>query len=140
MSDRDEIVELVHRYSDAVCRKDSAQWADCWCADAAWDLGKGRLTNGRDDIVRYWQAAVDSLHVVVQLVHNGAVTIDGDAASGRWYVSEHMERANSVKGMLLAWYDDTYRREDGRWRFASRTLSSLYHGAPDLSGEFTPKP
>ena len=140
MSDRDEIAELVHRYSDAVCRKDRKQWAACWCADAAWDLGKGRLTNGRDDIVEFWQTAVDALHVVVQMVHNGTVTIDGDTASGRWYVSEHMERGNGAKGMLLAWYDDTYRREDGRWRFSSRTLGSLYHGAPDLSGEFTPKP
>ena len=140
MTDRDEIVELVHRYSDAVCRKDREQWAACWSEDAWWDLGKGRLTRGRDGIVAFWQAAVDGLHVVVQLVHNGAVTIDGDAASGRWYVSEHMERGNGVKGILLAWYDDTYVRVEGRWLFASRSLGSLYHGPPDLSGAFTPLP
>ncbi len=140
MTDRDEIGELVHRYSDAVCRKDREQWAACWSEDAWWDLGKGRLTRGRHDIVEYWQAAVDGLHVVVQLVHNGAVTFDGDAASGRWYVSEHMERGDGVKGMLLAWYDDTYVRVNGGWLFASRSLGSLYHGPPDLSGAFTPLP
>jgi ketosteroid isomerase-like protein len=140
MSDRDDIVDLVHRYSDAVCRKDRPQWAATWADDAWWDLGKGRLTTGRDEIVEFWQKAVDGLVVVVQVVHNGTVSIDGDTATGRWYVSEHLERGNGVKGMLLAWYDDTYVRRDGQWLFASRKLGSLYHGAPDLSGTFTPLP
>ncbi len=140
MSDRDDISDLVHRYSDAVTRKDRAQWAATWAEDAWWDLGKGRFNRGRDNIVDFWQKAVDGLTIVVQLVHNGAVTIDGDTASGRWYMSEHLERTTGVKGMLLAWYDDTYVRVDGRWVFASRSMGSLYHGSPDLSGAFTPLP
>ncbi len=138
MSDRDDITDLVHRYSDAVCRKDRDQWAATWAADAWWDLGKGRLTRGRDNIVEFWQKAVDGLTIVVQLVHNGTVAVDGDHASGRWYVSEHFERSTGVKGMLLAWYDDTYVCVDGQWLFESRSLGALYHGPPDLSGAFTP--
>jgi hypothetical protein len=138
MSDRDDITDLVHRYSDAVTRKDRAQWAATWAEDSWWDLGKGRLNHGRDNIVTFWEAAVAGLTIVVQLVHNGSVTVDGDTANGRWYVSEHLERTNGLKGMLLAWYDDSYVRVDGRWLFASRSLGSLYHGAPDLSGAFTP--
>jgi ketosteroid isomerase-like protein len=140
MSDRDQISELVHRYSDAVTRKDQAQWAATWAEDAWWDLGKGRLTRGRDNIVDYWSKAVDALTVVVQMVHNGTVTVAGDTATGRWYVSEHLERSTGVKGMLLAWYDDTYVRVDGQWLFGSRSLGALYHGPPDLSGAFTPLP
>ena len=138
MSDRDDIRDLVHRYSDSVTRKDRALWAATWAEDAWWDLGKGRLTRGRDNIVEFWQKAVDGLAIVVQLVHNGVVTIDGDTATGRWYVSEHLERLTGVKGMLLAWYDDTYVLVGGQWLFASRSLGSLYHGPPDLSGAFTP--
>jgi hypothetical protein len=143
MSDRDDIVELVHRYSDAVTRKDRDQWAGCWAGDAMWDLGKGRITHGRDDIVAFWLKAVEGLVCVVQLVHNGTVSVDpagdGDTATGRWYVSEHLERTTGAKGLLLAWYDDTYVCRDGRWQFTSRVLGSLYHGAPDLSGTFTPR-
>jgi ketosteroid isomerase-like protein len=143
MSDRDEISDLVHRYSDAVTRKDRAQWAATWAEDAWWDLGKGRLTRGRNNIVEFWQNAVDGLNIVVQMVHNGAVKVDGDTASGRWYVSEHVQRKVGKgswvsHGVLLAWYDDTYCRVDGQWLFASRSLGSLYHGPPDLSGSFTP--
>lgn len=138
MSDRDDISDLVYRYSDAVTRKDRTQWAATWAEDAWWDLGKGRLSRGRDTIVEFWQKAVDGLTIVVQLVHNGAVAIDGETASGRWYVSEHLERTTGATGLLLAWYDDTYVRVDGQWLFASRSLGSLYHGLPDLSGAFTP--
>ena len=40
MSDnqRDEIGELVHRYSDAVTRRDGVQWSSCWADDASWAL------------------------------------------------------------------------------------------------------
>jgi hypothetical protein len=140
MSDRDEILDLLHRYSDAVCRKDREQWAATWADDAVWDLGKGRFVSGKADIVDLWQRSVDQLNVVVQMMHNGAVSVDGDTATGRWYVSEHLERGNGVLGMLLAWYDDTYVRVNGQWLFASRKLAALYHGPPDLSGGFTPQP
>ena len=138
VSDRDDIADLVHRYSDAVCRKDRAQWAATWAEDAHWDLGKGRISTGKADIVELWQRSVDQLVQVVQMVHNGTVTVDGDTATGRWYVSEHVSRSNGALGIMLAWYDDTYVRVDDQWLFSSRTLGSLYHGPPDLSGDFTP--
>ena len=140
MSDRDDIADLVHRYSDAVSRKDRAQWAATWADDARWDLGKGRVSTGKADIVVFWQQAVDQLVTVVQMVHNGTVMVNGDTASGRWYITEHVRRSNGVLGIMLAWYDDTYVRVEGTWLFSSRALGSLYHGPPDLTGEFTPLP
>ena len=141
MSDRDDISELVHRYSDAVSRKDRVQWSATWADDAHWDLGKGRVATGKADIVSLWQQAIDQFVVVVQMVHNGSVSInhDGDTARGRWYISEHVRRNTGVLGIMLAWYDDTYVRVDGTWLFSSRSLGSLYHGPPDLTGDFTPR-
>ena len=137
MSDRDEIAELVHRYCDAVTRLDPAAWASTWADDAWWDLGKGRLTTGKAAIVAYWHDAIAQMEMVVQMAHNGSVTIDGDTASGRWYISEHVQRKSGELGILLAWYDDTYARHEGAWRFTSRKLTALYHGPPDLSAGFT---
>ena len=31
---------------------------------------------------------------VVQTINNGTVEVDGDSASGRWYLSERLEFAN----------------------------------------------
>jgi hypothetical protein len=138
--DRDDLLDLVHRYSDAVTRKDRGAWSACWSEDATWDLGKGRLSRGKRDIVDFWQTSVDQLVVVVQLVHNGSLVVDDAQASGRWYISEHLQRSNGVRGLLLAWYDDTYVRVGDQWLFASRSLAPLYHGPPDLAGDFTPQP
>ncbi len=136
-TDREQLFDLVHRYSDAVTRYDAVQWTATWAPDATWDLGKGRAFAGLEEIVSFWHTAMAGLHIVVQMVHNGTVSVTGaDTATGRWYVSENLERSSGERGILLAWYDDSYVRIDNQWRFARRALTRLYGGAPDLSAGF----
>jgi uncharacterized protein (TIGR02246 family) len=133
---RDAIADLLHTYADAVVRRDGDRWASCWAEDARWVLGPGREVVGRDEIVDLWHKAMGGFTAVVQLVHNGTVALDGDRGSGRWYISEHFRRTGGEVGILLAHYDDTYVREGGAWRFASRALVARYQGPPDLSADF----
>ena len=133
---RESIAGLVHRYADAVVRRDQAQWASTWAQDAKWHLGPGRSVEGREAIVELWVKAMGGFAAVVQMVANGEVQVEGDTAAGRWYIHEHFSRANGVAGMLLAYYDDTYVKVDGRWLFSSRALVAQYQGAPDLSAPF----
>jgi ketosteroid isomerase-like protein len=134
---RDEIGELVHRYSDAVTRRDGVQWSSCWADDASWALSPARAVSGRDEIVQLWRAAMAGMEGVVHNVLHGAVSVDGATATGQWYISEHYRRVSGEAGLLLARYDDTYVKQDGRWLFASRTLVPSYQGPPDLSGTFS---
>jgi hypothetical protein len=140
MDDHAQVVDLVHRYCDAVTRMDVERLAGTWAEHANWDIGKGRHAEGRDAIVALYQRATSALRIVVQLVYNGEAAVDAEAGTGtgRWYVSEQLERMTGARGALYAWYDDTYVREDGAWKFASRIMTVLYHGAPDLSDAFTP--
>ena len=94
--------------------------------------------NGTEAIIEYWVGAVDSFDAIVQLAHNGQATIDGDNATGRWYISEHTQRRDGTTGLLLAYYDDTYTVVEGQWRFASRAITILYRGPADLSAAFSP--
>ncbi|MCU0259820.1 MAG: nuclear transport factor 2 family protein [Ilumatobacteraceae bacterium] len=133
-----EIQRLIHRYADAVVHRDRDQWASCWAPEAVWDLGRGRLVEGREAIVDLWTAAMGGMAAVVQLVHNGEVVEGGDRdhAAGRWYIDERYLRADGVRGILLAHYDDTYVRHEGRWLFESRFLQTHYGGPGDLSADF----
>lgn len=133
------IQRLVHRYADAVVHRDGAQWGSCWAGDASWDLGAGRLVEGRDAIVALWYKAMGGFASVVQLVHNGDVFARAgpDEATGRWFIDERYRRADGTNGVLLAHYDDAYIRADGRWLFARRFLQPHYSGAPDLTDAFT---
>ena len=135
---RDAIEDLVHTYADAVGRRDPDQWSSTWAADAVWELGKGRRVEGRDAILGLWNSAMDGFKAVIQHVMNGTADIDEAAGTGtgRWYIHEYWCRAGDSRGVTLAYYDDTYRRVDGTWCFASRELVIQYAGAPDLSGTF----
>lgn len=139
MSDIEDIRALVHSYADAVCRRDTDQWAANWTDDATWDIGGG-ASEGKDAVVADWVAAMDGMQSVVHTVSNGNATLDGDDGVGRWYFQEHVVPAGSTPGMLLAYYDDVYRRVDDAWRFASRLMTLLYIGPTDMSGHFATAP
>ena len=133
------IASLVHRYADAVVHRDPERWASCWAADATWDLGRGRLVEGRAAILELWTSAMAGMEAVVQMAHNGDVEAgaDADHASGRWYIDERFRRVGGSNETLLAHYDDTYVRTGDGWRFSRRFLQAHYIGPPDLSADFT---
>jgi hypothetical protein len=132
------IAGLVHRYADAVCRRDEAQWASCWADDSEWVLDAERQVHGRAAIVERWTVEMAKYAAVLQLVANGDASIDGDEGTGRWYIHEHNRRVDGSSAILIAYYDDVYRHVAGDWLFARRELTRLYQGPPDLTGAFTP--
>ena len=138
----DAIRNLVHRYSDAVVHGDQDQWAATWAADAVWDIGKGRRVEGRDAIRDMWVSAMTRFEAVVQTVMNGHTDLDLEAGTGtgRWYLHEVMQRRGGERGLMVGHYDDRYICTADGWRFAERSLTTHYTGAPDLSGEFRAAP
>ena len=127
---------LVHRYADAVCRRDADQWASCWAEDGVWILDAERRVQGLEPIVARWRIEMAKYEAVIQLVANGEVAGDGDDATGRWYIHEYNRRVDGSSAVLVAYYDDAYHRTGGDWRFTRRQLTRLYHGPPDLTGTF----
>lgn len=73
---------------------------------------------------------------VVQLYTSNTATFDGDDAVGRAFLVELNVPVRGDRRMMVGWYDDDYRRTVDGWRFSRRTLSRLYSGVPDLSGQF----
>ena len=138
------ISRLIHRYADAVVHRRGDLWGSCWADDAVWDLGRGRLVEGREAITSLWYSAMKGMAAVVQTVQNGEAWVAADdsdperptRAVGRWYISERFRRADGTPGILLAHYDDQYVKRGGVWLLAGRVLQPHYMGAPDLSGDF----
>lgn len=123
------IRHLVSAYADAVNRRDGDLWASTWADDSTWEL-RGNPFEGRDNIVKMWRDAMDSFEFVVQLVYQGTLDIQGERASGRWYLAEHLRPQGSENTMFnIGTYADEYARIDGKWLFIKRSYQVLHSDA-----------
>lgn len=126
ITDELEIRSLVARYADAVNRRDEGLWSCTWAENGAWALA-GTTVQGRASVVEFWRDAMASFEVAIQLVYQGNINIDGNKASGVWYLTETLQpKGADADRTTIGRYDDKYVKENGAWLFASRTYRVLY--------------
>ena len=128
------IRDLIARYTDGVNRFDADTWAATWAEDGYWNL-LGMETRGRDNIRQFWLGAMGTFKFALHQVGSGTLDIDGDTASGRWYLTEYTCDQEDNRGMVVGVYDDKYVKVDGSWYFSERRYQTLYMGPADLSGD-----
>jgi uncharacterized protein (TIGR02246 family) len=130
-----ELRALVARYCHAIAHRDDDAWADTFAKDGEWVV-LGRVARGRDQALELYRKLVAAYPLVIQIATDGILQVSGDRATGRWIITEFLQREDGVPGMNLGVYRDDYRRcEDGRWRFARRVFSAAYMGPADLRGK-----
>ncbi len=129
--------ELAANYIDAVNRSDGDAWKATWSENGIWKL-MGTEVSGLEALFGFWQTAMSGFKFVLMVLNSGTIEINGDTASGRWYVTEHLLGLDGKGIHIEGVYDDQYVREDGRWVFAKRDYQVIYQGPEDLSGQYTP--
>jgi hypothetical protein len=139
MSTTDELAirDLNARYIDAVNRYNAEDWIATWSPTATWDL-MGHVVEGSEAILATWQGAMSGFEMVVMMLSSGTLQIDGEKATGRWYITEHLNPKDADANMTLGVYDDEYAVEEGRWVFTRRSYNVMYHGPQNLSGNYMP--
>ena len=131
------IRDLNARYIDAVNRYNKDDWAATWSESAIWNL-MGMEVSGKGAIVEMWTNAMAGFEFAIMMLNSGTISVDGDAATGRWYITEHLKMADGSTNMTLGVYDDEYRREGDNWLYSRRSYQVIYQGPPDLSGNYNP--
>lgn len=137
VADELALQNLMARYVDAVNRRDGDAWAATWDENASWNL-LGTDISGRDNIVGLWQQMMAGFEFALIMPSSHLFDIDGDTASGHWYLQEFTRDNEGNSSTVLSRYLDTYIRRDGQWLYQSRACHFIYHGATDLSGNYTP--
>ena len=125
--DRLAIRELIEAYGDAVCQHDADAWAALWCYDGIWefpDIPSLGTIVGKQQIMPKWIEAMESLRGMVMLVTIGRITVDGERATARSYISEAYPRGDQV-GRDRGVFEDELVFRDGRWLFKKRTFRYL---------------
>ena len=101
-----------------------------FCEDGIMETG-GTSEQGHGRLLEMYREAFAQMRPM-PCVHNHTVSLDGDQAKGCCSVEIRMVVAGEAV-TAAGHYDDVFRREEGRWRFAHRDLT-LYHQVPHREG------
>lgn len=127
---RAEIGELASGYAIACDEHDIPRLTSLFTHDAVFDSPNGMMrATGRQQIIDMFCRVLVTRGPGYHWTHDHIIRFDRDsedAASG--LVLSHAETSRSgVHSLSAMKYEDEYRREDGSWRFAKRTISFLYY-------------
>lgn len=130
LESRAEIAELCTRYCIACDDRDLTLLASCFTEDVRL-LSHDRLMDctGREGAMTMFRDMLAIRGPGYHWTHDRIIHFDDanpDHAEG--LVLAHAETTPYGKASIAGIrYNDVYRREDNRWKFAARTLSFLYY-------------
>jgi len=129
LEDRVEINELIARYGLVMDDRDIGAMPSLFTADAQVRSADGNMdASGRDAVVEMFRRRLEILGPSNHVTHDRIVTFDTasvDQAEG--LVLSHAEMNIRGAAMVTAIrYRDRYVRDEGYWRFRSRSLAFLY--------------
>jgi hypothetical protein len=128
LEDIEAIRQLKARYCYA-CDDgyDADLLADLFIEDGVWDGGALGKAVGRQQILRFFQGSPDVIPFAVHMVTNPLIEIDGDRATGVWYLFQAASYAPENTPLWgSARYDETYVRVGEDWKFESLRLNSHF--------------
>ncbi|MCB0997450.1 MAG: nuclear transport factor 2 family protein [Acidimicrobiales bacterium] len=138
MSPRDEVLDLLGRYCEAVLRFDLVAFRDCWAQDAVWVLpGDQPNVEGPDACVELFGRLRGTFALCTQEILSSVVEVapDGRSADVRSVIREAQWMPEGPGRLLVGIYHDAVVADDaGRWRFRRRRFEAWFRGAPDLTG------
>ena len=127
LEDVEALKKLKARYCLAVDARDAERVVSLFTADAVWDGGSFGRYEGTDAIRSFFRSVPERLSFFVHYVSNPLIEIDGDRATGTWYL---LEPCTFAEGDRAVWgsarYEERYRRAGGAWKFEEMRLVSLF--------------
>lgn len=130
LESRHAIAEAISRYGVACDDHDMPALMALFTPDAVFDTKNGLMrAEGKDAIAAMFVDAFRIRGPAFHWTHDHIVEFDDadpDRAAG--LVLSHAETTpNGEPSVAAMRYEDVYRRVDGRWLFARRTINFLYY-------------
>lgn len=128
LESREQIREILVRYGLAVDDRDYELLGSLFTSDAVLRQASGVVKGKGPGVLQYFVDHLPELGPTNHFVHGEVVEFDDadpDRATG--VVTSHAEVLRQNVPMITAMrYLDTYRRDDGVWRFAERVQTYMY--------------
>jgi hypothetical protein len=140
---KEEIRELAMLYSRGVDRKDIELLRTLYAADAT-DHHGSYFSGSAGDYLKFLERSFPHMRMSGHYICNHLVSVDGDRGEGEVYaLAYHLipdGKGGWLEDMQCVRYVDRYRKEDGRWLFASRVVSFDLKSTRPVSGDPGPMP
>jgi hypothetical protein len=134
----EEIRQLKYRYLRTLDLKLWDEFEQTFVPEATGDYGEGLTFADRSALVGYLRENLGPTLVTMHHCHHPEISVDGDAAAGRWYLEDKVisvEHRFVLEG--AAFYEDRYVRTPEGWRILHtgyrRTYEATY-SLDDLPG------
>lgn len=119
LEDIEAIKQLKARYA-AYCDDDydADGIASLFTKDGIWDGGQMGCYDGRKAIHDFFSVSDQVVPFAIHHVTNPLIEIDGDRATGRWYLWQPCTFADGNQSLWMAGtYNDVYVRHEDDWFF-----------------------
>ena len=130
MESKDAIRELTAAYCFAVAEGRGADIVAMFTADGTFKM-RGHEWSGTERLEEMYLTIGDAI-TPKPYIQNHVIEVNGDDATGRCGVEIRMVH-KSEPYTVAGHYFDTYRREQGQWRFAERDFR-VFHWVPLAKG------
>lgn len=120
------ICNLKAAYCRLLDTKDWEGWGQLFTDDFHQDVSGsgGGVYEGREAAVAATRAAIETTKTAHQ-VHFPEITIDGDKATAIWPLQDRLLWDDGRTMTGYGHYNETYVKQDGRWRMATQKLTRL---------------
>jgi len=130
----EELRQLKYRYLRTLDLKQWDEFADTLAPDIQATYGTRLSFDGREAVVDFMRTSLPSTIITVHQCHHPELVVDGDTATGTWYLEDKV--IITEHRMLLtgaAFYEDEYRRgADERWRISRTGYIRSYEAVQSL--------
>lgn len=114
---------LKHEYCHTVDDGDYEDWAALFTPDGTFERVGGEHLEGRDALLEMMTNEFDGrFEHTAHVVANPVIDVDGETATGSWYITFIYETADGATGWNQGIYVDAFRQIDGRWFFEDVTV------------------
>jgi hypothetical protein len=127
------IRQTLARYALGFDGADFDLLAGCFTEDASVGYPDGSEVTGRGALIRQFRQMRSAHHGQVRhFISNTAILSETDSTveSVSYVLSIVTEPDGSIRAHRAGWYRDTFRLEDGVWRFARRIVRADGQGEP----------
>lgn len=129
------ITQLKHEYCYRIDDQDYDGWVDLFTEDGTFGIAGVETFEGRTEVRRFAETVFDDEYAyTAHIVTNPRIEVDGDEASGRWYLYLPFTGTDGDVGWMQSRYEDTYRKVEGEWKVAAAIVSRQASQRLDHSG------